>query len=224
MADKIPWCKFWHSCLSDPDLEELELHNWARWARLIIFLRGHGDNGKMRLIHPALALQHTLRVQSYEELIAVIKLFRNVTLATLLQEPLQKPLHEPLQSYFITVRNWYKYQGDDSKERVRKYRVTRTVTKDVRCNALEKSRLDLTSTSTTSPATQSRALRRAPATQNGKDKGEEMNMEDLEIAEANKAWKKPEPERNGKRYEDAADDEMCGPPPDMLSKIFGGKK
>jgi hypothetical protein len=156
LAEKLPWCKFWCACLSDPDLEELELHQWARWARLIIFIRSHGDNGKLRLLPPALSLQHTLRVRSYGELLEVLKLFKNVSLGALLQEPLQKPLHEPLQAYFITVRNWYKYQGDDSKERVRKYRVTKSVTKLVKCNALEKSRVDLTST------TPSLASRSAP--------------------------------------------------------------
>lgn len=160
IADKIPWCKFWTSCLTDPDLEDLELHQWARWARLIIFLRAHGEAGKMKLIAPALSLQRTMRVPSYGELLEVIKLFHNVTLTPLSHTPIgvtandtsQQPSHETLQSYFVSCKNWWKYQQDSSKERTRKWRHKKSVTKSVTKDAVDKSRVDLTSTSTSYPA------------------------------------------------------------------------
>jgi hypothetical protein len=187
MADKIPWCKFWHSCLSDPSLEELELHQWARWARLIIFVRGHGDNGKMRLDYPARALQNVLRVPSYEALIDVIKLFKNVSLMVTDKQPLHEPSQVPSHSYFIIVKNWHKYQGDSSKERTRKYRVTKTVTKHVASDALEKSRVDLTSTSTSSALTD-RGLTPRPFAKNQEKENAGYSPEELEQMEANKAW------------------------------------
>lgn len=196
MADKIPWCKFWHSCLSDPDLEELELHQWARWARLIIFVRGHGDNGKLHLEPPARALQNTLRVPSYSELIKVICMFKNVSLAVTRQDTLLDTKNEPLHAYFMTVKNWYKYQGDDSKERVRKWRVTKSVTRSVKSNALEKSRVDLTSTSTSTTAS-----RPAPG-------GASAPLEHQEI----------------KSYEEAGDNDLCGPPKGMWKKVKEGMK
>lgn len=159
MADKIPWCKFWTSCLTDPDLEELELHQWARWARLVIFIRAHGIAGKMTLTSPAIALQRALRVPSFEALLRVIKLFKNVTLTPCSrdidppvrassQEPSHRPSHRQSHEYFMYVKNWFKYQGDLSKERTRKWRRKNTVTKTVTSDALDKSRVDLTSTST----------------------------------------------------------------------------
>lgn len=200
VADKIPWCKFWTSCLSDPDLEELELHQWARWARLIVFLRGHGENGKMRIEPPARALQNCLRVQSYGDLIAVIKLFKNVTLTPLLhpplgvtdKEPLHEPLHETKQSYFVSCKNWYKYQGESSKERVRKWRQKNTVTKSVSSNALDKSRLDVTSTSTTKAASRDASLASAPA---------------------------PQTPGKIKSFDEAGPDDLCGPPPNLLEQF-----
>lgn len=213
IADKIPWCKFWHSCLSDPSLEELELHQWARWARLIIFVRGHGDNGKLHLEPPARALQNVLRVRSYEELIATIRLFKNVSLAVTDKDTLRNTITEPLRSYFMNVRNWYKYQGDDSKERVRKWRVTKSVTKSVKSNALEKSRVDLTSTSTSS-ATNPRALRRASSSQEHR----EETVDEMPIKDTRAEWEKPIPDKI-KSYEEAGDNELCGPPKDMLKQI-----
>ena len=229
MADKIPWCKFWTSCLTDPDLENLELHQWARWARLIIFLRAHGDNGKMRLDPPAISLQNTLRVRSYDELLEVIKLFKNVTLTPLLhlplseplQKPLQEPLHEPLQAYFMFCKNWYKYQQESSVERVRKHRRYMNRYNNRHGKHVEESRVDLTSTSTSSPASRSR-LGGAPLAEK---KGDKMNQEDMEIAEANKAWKKPTPDKPEiKSWDEARPNDLCGPPPDMWARVKGLKK
>ena len=190
MADKIPWCKFWHSCLSDPDLEELELHQWARWARLVIFLRGHGDNGKMKLEPPARALQNVLRVGSYAELIEVIKLFKNMSLLVTHADALHKPLHETELCYMIVCRNWYKYQEESSKQRVKKWRDKRTVTPYVSRNGVEKSRLDLTSTSTTKAASQGASLTSAPAPQ----------------------------------FEEAGENDLCGPPKDLMERFKKGLK
>lgn len=154
----------------------------------------------MRLEPPARALQNALRVQSYEALIEVIKLFKNVTLTPLSHPPFgvtdTKALHAPSPetglSYFVFCKNWYKYQGESSRERMRKMRHKRTVTKYVSSDALEKSRVDLTSTST--------SLARDAS---------------LEA---------PRPLNTGKHqeiktYDQAGDNELCGPPKDFSKKL-----
>lgn len=45
MADRRRWWKFWTCALSDDALEGLDPIDWARWARLALYVAEHGTDG-----------------------------------------------------------------------------------------------------------------------------------------------------------------------------------
>lgn len=160
MSDQGKWAKLWTTVLADPELENLELHQWARWVRLLIFIKAHGTDGKLMITEPCRSLQNTLRMSSFEELVALLLVLPSYTLKDATTESLQTASHIALQDaqirlkrYMLTVKNWNKYQGDFSVERVRKHRakhsVTGSVTSNGESNGLrrEEKRRDVTSTS-----------------------------------------------------------------------------
>ncbi len=157
MSYQGKWWKAWTTALTDPDLENLELHQWARWVRLGLFIKAHGNDGKMTISYPARSLQNTLRTNSYEELIGVLQMLPSYKLL----EASQTASHQASQlaeglpiSYLLVCKNWNKYQGDFSVHRTRKWRqnksVTDSVTGDGKSDGLrrEEKRGDVTPTST----------------------------------------------------------------------------
>lgn len=190
MSDQGKWAKIWISTLANPELENLELHEWARWVRLIVFMKAHGTNGKLAFDPPFRALQNVLRVDSWDTLCEVVRHCPGFTLF----EPSQSALHQPSQHkehrHMIVCRNWYKYQGDFSRERMRKLRqkptVTLPVTHSSQSDGLrgeEKRRI--TSTSTSTPRTSRLGPLAGPVATR-----DEMDYEKLEQEERNKQWRK----------------------------------
>jgi hypothetical protein len=112
MADLRPWYKLWVSCLTDPDLQNLTLEDWARWVRLGVFMKAHGTNGTLIVKAPFTSLLNLLHVTDPVTLMCKLGLLPNVK---------TRNDSEMLQ---ITIEfdNWHKYQVDSSAARVRKHR------------------------------------------------------------------------------------------------------
>jgi hypothetical protein len=204
VSDQGKWAKIWISTLANPDLENLELHNWARWVRLILFMKAHGTNGKLSFSPPFRALQNVMRVATFEELIALITNLPNFKVLQPLPNASHTPLQEDSGKYMLTCRNWFKFQGDMSTERVKKFRqkqsVTSTVTSNGESNGLRREeKRRITSTSTSLDSTSTSRSRPAPlpgasATRetDGHQEALQMNIdyEAMEMAERNREWKR----------------------------------
>ena len=112
MADLRPWYKLWVSCLTDPDLQNLSLDDWARWVRLGVFIKAHGTNGKLIVKAPFTAILQLLHVTDPVTLRGKLGAF-----------PHLKTRNDPDMLHIeIEFENWHKYQVDSSAARVRKHR------------------------------------------------------------------------------------------------------
>jgi hypothetical protein len=113
MADQGRWFKLWTSTISDPDLRNLPLADFARWCRFGVFLKLHGSDGQITLRSPGIALQELFEVHTFEDAITVLHTFPNCTVL---------PVTESSVTYSVTWRNWHKYQDDNSLDRTRRWR------------------------------------------------------------------------------------------------------
>jgi hypothetical protein len=116
MADQGIWFKLHCSALDDPDLDNLEIGNFGRWAKLGAFIKRHGTAGTIHLAPPARALCAALQVPDFEALMKVIERFPHVTVR---RDDSSVSL---VTSVSVTFDNWLKYQGDFSSPRVSKFR------------------------------------------------------------------------------------------------------
>jgi len=116
MSDQGHWFKLWISALHDPDLGNLSLEDFARWAILGAYIKAHGTEGKILLAEPARALCTLFRVPDFAALRAAFQRLPNVC------EEMQKCNGAPETILSVSMRNWLKYQGDYSTLRVRKFR------------------------------------------------------------------------------------------------------
>ena len=109
MADQGMWFKLWIGADEDPDLGNFSLADFGRWCKFGLYLKKYGNGGIIELKPPCLPLQHKFEVVSFDAVISVIVMFPNcaVTGET---------------NVIVTWNNWQKYQGDNSKERVRRFR------------------------------------------------------------------------------------------------------
>lgn len=168
MSDQGKWAKIWVSVLANPDLENLELHEWARWVRLIVFMKAHGTNGKLSFKPPFRALQNVLRVETFNDLKEVIINLPNFKWLEPLPNASHTPLHDDIGKHMITCHNWFKFQGDMSTERVKKFRQKQTVSPTVpsndECNGLRREeKRRITSTSQSYPKSPSPNARSGPS-------------------------------------------------------------
>lgn len=120
MADQGKWFKLWNSAIEDADLENLELEDWARWAKLGAYIKAHGNAGQVDFPYPYRKLLNMFRVQTIEAAKAVIKLFPNVHVGE--REVTVTPVTPATVTLQIEYTNWFKYQSDFSGDRVRKFR------------------------------------------------------------------------------------------------------
>ncbi len=109
MADQGRWFKLWCEAIDDPDLGNLELEDFARWCIFGVYLKKHGTGGTIVLNQPCKILQQKFRVPSFEGVISVLQKFPNCTVTG-------------VTTATVTWRNWLKYQGDFSNDRVAKFR------------------------------------------------------------------------------------------------------
>ncbi len=120
-----------------------------------MFAGTEGDNGKFTLRKmECKVLCHWLEIEDWETLVFKLKTLPNISMfAMLLQNPLLPPLHEPECDYLVKINNWYKYQNDSSKERVRKHRQKQPLQKPshVTHKKREEEKLTSKATSTSTP-------------------------------------------------------------------------
>lgn len=88
MADQGKWFKLWCSSLDDTALEDLELSDWARWARFGAYIKSHGNAGEIEIKSPCRSIQNLWRVKSYREIIVVLVRLPNLMIST---SPIQWP-------------------------------------------------------------------------------------------------------------------------------------
>lgn len=119
MSDQGIWYKLWCSALDDPDLDNLPIADFGRWAKFGAFVKKHGTGGVIELSAPARALCAVLQVENFAALCAALARLPNISLAV-----------TGVTGATVTFRNWQYFQGDNSIERVRKFRerVTANVT------------------------------------------------------------------------------------------------
>jgi hypothetical protein len=120
MADQGKWFKLWCASLDDAHLENLELDDWARWARLGAYIKRHGSEGKITFSSPARALTNLFRVPDLDAAIMIIKRFPNVRVGE--RSEALHPVTLTTVTCEIEYTNWSKFQWDFSNDRVRKFR------------------------------------------------------------------------------------------------------
>jgi uncharacterized phage protein (TIGR02220 family) len=116
MADQGIWFKLWCSALDDPHLDNLELCDFARWAKLGALIKRQGQAGSLTLTPPGRAVCAMLQVDDFAALLAAISRLPHV----------QMRRHNSAVSsetdVTVSFENWAKYQGDFSTHRVMKFR------------------------------------------------------------------------------------------------------
>lgn len=117
MGDQGRWFKLWTTASDDPDLANLDLADFGRWCLFGVFLKVHGQNGIVKIQEPATSLQQKFRVHGFKDVLTILNNFPNCDVR---EE--QKNDVTPVTIVTVTWRNWRKYQGDFSGDRVTKYR------------------------------------------------------------------------------------------------------
>ena len=102
MADQGRWFKLWITANTDPDLENLSLENFGRWCRFGAFLKAHGTRGTIKISPPGKALCNLFRVQTFDEVLVILRLFPNTEIR----------YGKDTVTVEVTWRNWLKYQED----------------------------------------------------------------------------------------------------------------
>ena len=113
MADNGRWFKLWVNSITDNRLASLPNELWAVWAKFGTYVKCHGQDGEITLTKPEKMLCSIMQCDSFECLINAIKCFPNVTVSLVTND---------IVSYKIKYENWFKYQGDFSTDRVKKFR------------------------------------------------------------------------------------------------------
>lgn len=123
MADQGVWFKLHCSALDDPDLDNLDVSDFGRWAKLGAFIKRHGTAGTIHLAPPARALCAALQVPDFDGLMHTISRFPHVTMRR--DDSAVSRETNASVSCAMSFDNWLKYQGDFSTNRVRRFRATR---------------------------------------------------------------------------------------------------
>jgi hypothetical protein len=113
MADNGRWFKLWCSSVHDPDLSNLSIADFGRWAKLGAYIKEHGNGGEIILSPPAITVTAMLQLQTLQDVISCFQNIKNVTVT---------PVTNANVTCTIKYENWYKYQGDFSGDRVKKFR------------------------------------------------------------------------------------------------------
>lgn len=117
MGDQGKWAKVWCSSPDDPHTGILPNDVYACWVKLQCYTKVHGTEGVLILVPPTNGIRHTLenwfQVPSFPDVISVIQQLPNCNVSTVTSENV---------SFKIEFRNWAKYQGDFSTNRVHRHR------------------------------------------------------------------------------------------------------
>ena len=121
MGDKGKWAKLHIGWDDDPHIDALELSDQARWCKFITYMKEHGTEGSIDLIPPGRALQHKFRVATFQEVLEVLKRLPNIVVG---EEANSTVSSERFTT--VSFKNWFRFQGDLSTSRVRKFRSNET--------------------------------------------------------------------------------------------------
>ena len=116
MADLGVWFKLWCAALDDPDLDNLEIADFGRWAKLGAFVKQHGERGALLLKAPSRGLCVKFQVPDFDALVGAFQRLPGVVVrrdATAVSD---------VTHTTVSFRNWAKYQVNASTPRVRKFR------------------------------------------------------------------------------------------------------
>ena len=113
MGDQGRWFTLWVSAPDDPDLENLMIEDYGRWAKFGAYLKEHGTDGIVTLSSPCRILQAKFQVTSFEAVMACIARFPNCSVTSETNTSV---------TFKVEWKNWHKYQGDFSGDRVRRHR------------------------------------------------------------------------------------------------------
>ncbi|KKM43853.1 hypothetical protein LCGC14_1562360 [marine sediment metagenome] len=117
MADQGRWFKLWITANTDPDLENLTLENFGRWCRFGAFLKAHGTRGTIKIKPPGKALCNLFRVQTFDEVLVIFRLFPNTEMR----------YGKDTVTVEVSWRNWLKYQEDTTvARRMKRHRALRS--------------------------------------------------------------------------------------------------
>lgn len=137
MSDQAKWLKLWGSALTDPHLENLRLEDWARYVRLLLYVKCHGSMGKISFPAPFTALKSLWRVSRISDILDIL----NRGYPNLVHRQICNG--ENIVTLNIQFLNWYKYQVDSSKHRVRRHRSKRNGSGTVTVTVQEEKRRDV---------------------------------------------------------------------------------
>ena len=107
MSDNLRWFKVWTSITDDPDFLEMELEDIGRWVLLGAYIGKHGEKGRLKFSQKALC-----QLLRCDDIDVTINKIHNVI----------KQRDTGNDKEIVTFKNWYKYQVDNSSERVAKFR------------------------------------------------------------------------------------------------------
>lgn len=130
MADQGQWFKLWCSVLDDPDLDALDLEQFARWAKLGALVKRQGTDGVLVIRPPARVVLAMFQVPSFDALLSAFHGLPGVFVRRV--ESSVSNETESGVSYSVSFVNWMKYQGDFSTPRVRSFRARQAEMKRLR--------------------------------------------------------------------------------------------
>lgn len=113
MADNGRWFKLWCASINDPDLANLDIADFGRWAKFGAYLKEHGTEGSVSLTEPSKMICAMLQLPTLKDVVSCLQKVKNVAVSS------ETNSHV---SYSIKYENWHKYQGDFSTNRVKKFR------------------------------------------------------------------------------------------------------
>jgi hypothetical protein len=113
MGDQGRWFKLWTTAPADPHLGNLSLEDFARWCLFGVYMKVHGTDGIVTVEPPMTALQQLFRVGACEDVFDIIRKFPHCALQPVTNSPV---------TYSVEWKNWLKYQGDFSGDRVKRWR------------------------------------------------------------------------------------------------------
>ena len=117
VADQGRWFKLWAEALNDPNLGNMSIADFGRWAKFGTYLKVHGTDGSVHLQSPARLVCMMLEVPSFDALLTCFLSFPNCEIS---RDDCAR--HCAGECVTVTWRNWRKYQIDSSAERQRRYR------------------------------------------------------------------------------------------------------
>jgi hypothetical protein len=121
VADQGKWYKLHIGWDDDPHLSCLSLADQARWCKLGTYLKAHGTNGSIVLISPAKPLQNKFEVSTFNDVISCIERLPGYSVLRGKKSSVKRDAGY-VTNVTVTSKNWYQYQSDFSRDRMRRLR------------------------------------------------------------------------------------------------------